>query len=73
MRITRRICAAFAALTMTAGLASATEFPDGAWLPITNITVSGGTADLKWDDFRSLASVEVWTTLYKEGMRVRNF
>ena len=63
MRITKRICAALAALTMTAGLASAAEFPPGAWLPITNIIANTGQpVTLDWDDFSDLVGLEVWTT-----------
>ena len=63
MRITKRICAALAALTMTAGLALADTFPPGAWLPITNILAqTGQPVTLAWDDFSDLVGLEVWTT-----------
>ena len=65
MRPMKRIVAALAALTMTAGLALAQTFPPGPWLPITKIAADGGesqtTVDLEWDDFSNLVGVEVWT------------
>ena len=67
MRPMKRIVAALAALTMTAGLALAQTFPEGAWLPITKIATAGGGAggtqvDLEWDDFSDLIGVEVYET-----------
>ena len=67
MRPMKQIGATLLALTMTAGIALAQTFPDGAWLPITKIatTNAGGvqtSVDLKWDDFSNLVGVEVWST-----------